>query len=174
MATMCVGDATGMRDDRQEMALRVSGDVPLAAFDPLARIVAALPPFCRVFTLWLSMIATVGSGSRPAWMRTWAPQVVMDRRPGPGVTQAPEGHGHRAPGRKILRQHPPWAATAFHVPDRIIQASRAVFAGLPDGLGFEKPFDLRPFPVARVARIPHRSVFLTDSFASLHGFVNRF
>jgi len=103
MATMCVGDATGMRDDRQEMALRVSGDVPLAAFDPLARIVAALPPFCRVFTLWLSMIATVGSGSRPAWMRTWAPQVVMDRRPGPGVTQAPEGHGHRAPGRKILR-----------------------------------------------------------------------
>jgi hypothetical protein len=71
MAATGVGEATGMRDDRQEMALRVGGDVQLAAFDPLARIVAALPPFCRVFTLWLSIMATVGSGSRPALMRTW-------------------------------------------------------------------------------------------------------
>ena len=34
----------------------------------MARI-AALPH--TVFTLWLSMMATVGSGSRPALMRTW-------------------------------------------------------------------------------------------------------
>jgi len=60
-----------MRNDRQEIALRVGGDMSLAALDPLARIVAALLPFCRVFTLWLSMIATVGSGSRPALIRTW-------------------------------------------------------------------------------------------------------
>jgi len=71
MAATGVGNAAGMRNDRQEMALRVGGDVQLAAFDPLARIVAALPPFCVVFTLWLSMIATVGSGSRPVLMRTW-------------------------------------------------------------------------------------------------------
>ncbi len=98
----------------------------------------------------------------------------MDHRPGPGVTQAPEGHVHRAPGWKILRQHPSLAATAFHVPDRVIQASRAVFAGPPDVLGVEKPFDLRPFPVAYVTGILHRSVLLADRFASLHGFVNSF
>ena len=71
MTAPCVGNTAGVRNDRQEVALRVSGDVALAALDPLARIVAALPPFCRVFTLWLSMIATVGSGSRPALMRAW-------------------------------------------------------------------------------------------------------
>ncbi len=71
MAATGVGNAAGMRNDRQEMALRVGGDVPLAAFDPLACIVAALPPFCTVFTLWLSIMATVGSGSRPALIRTW-------------------------------------------------------------------------------------------------------
>ena len=71
MAATCVGNTAGMHNDRQEVALRVGGDVALAAFDPLARIVAALPPFYTVFTLWLSMMATVGSGSRPALMRTW-------------------------------------------------------------------------------------------------------
>lgn len=72
MAATGVGNAAGMRDDRQEeVALRVGGDVPLAALDPLACIVATLPPFCTVFTLWLSIMATVGSGSRPALMRTW-------------------------------------------------------------------------------------------------------
>ncbi len=59
-----------MDHDRQQVALCVGGDVPLAALDPLARIVAALPPFCTVFTLWLSIRATVGSGSRPALIRT--------------------------------------------------------------------------------------------------------
>ena len=59
-----------MHNDRQEVTLRVGGDVALAAFDPLARIVAALP-LKTVFALWLSMMATVGSGSRPALMRTW-------------------------------------------------------------------------------------------------------
>jgi len=61
-----------MRDDRQEeVALRVGGDVPLAALDPLACIVAALPPFWRRTVVSLAMIAMVGSGSRPALMRTW-------------------------------------------------------------------------------------------------------
>ena len=71
VAATRVGNTAGMHNDRQEVALRVGGDMPLAALDPLARIVAALPPFCTVFTLWLSMMATVGSGSRPALMRTW-------------------------------------------------------------------------------------------------------
>ena len=69
---------------------------------------------------------------------------------------------------------PPLAATALHVPDCVIQALRAVFAGPPDVLGVEKPFDLHPFPVAHVTGIPHRAILLTDRFASLHGFVNSF
>ena len=65
-----VGNTAGVRNDRQEVALRVGGDVALAA---LIRWPASSPrcPFTPSLTLWLSMMATVGSGSRPALMRTW-------------------------------------------------------------------------------------------------------
>jgi len=41
-----------------------------APFRLLATVMAALPPFYTVFTDWLSMIPSVGSGLRPALMRT--------------------------------------------------------------------------------------------------------
>ena len=41
--------------------------------------------------------------------------------------------------RSSATAHPPWAATAFHVPDRVIRgSSHPMFAGPPDVLGFEK------------------------------------
>lgn len=64
-----------MDDDVQQQAEGVDDDVPLAAGDLLARVIALRvdrgPPFCAALALWLSRIATVGSAVRPAASRTW-------------------------------------------------------------------------------------------------------
>jgi len=66
-------DVCGMNGNAQQEAKRVDKDVPLAAGDFLARIVALCidksPPFSAALALWLSMIAAVGLGSRPACSR---------------------------------------------------------------------------------------------------------
>ena len=58
----------GMDERVHQQALRVDQDVALLAPDLLARIVAGrvdrAPPFSAPFTLWLSMMATVGLASR--------------------------------------------------------------------------------------------------------------
>jgi len=63
-----------MHDDVQEKAERVDEDVPLAALDLLARVIARRiergPPFCAPLALWASMIAAVGLPDRPACSRT--------------------------------------------------------------------------------------------------------
>jgi hypothetical protein len=57
----------------QEEPQRVDKNVPLAALDLLARIVALRidrgPPFCAPLALCASMIATLGLASRPAFSR---------------------------------------------------------------------------------------------------------
>lgn len=63
-------------DDVQQQAEGVDEDVPLAAGDFLARVVALRvdrgPPFCAALALWLSRIATVGEALRPEASRTCA------------------------------------------------------------------------------------------------------
>lgn len=67
-------DVGRMDDDVQQEAERVDENVPLAARDLLARVIARRierrPPFCAPLALWASMIATVGLASRPACWRT--------------------------------------------------------------------------------------------------------
>ena len=62
-----------MHEGVQQQALGVYEDMALLAFDLLARIEAGRvdlrPPFSAPLTLWLSMMAAVGLGSRPAWAR---------------------------------------------------------------------------------------------------------
>jgi hypothetical protein len=58
-----------MHHRRQQVALRVDGDVALAAFDLFARVVAARPPLPVVLADCESMIATVGVVFRPAARR---------------------------------------------------------------------------------------------------------
>jgi hypothetical protein len=66
-------DVRRMHDGVHQQALRVDQEVPLLAFDFLARIIAmgvdAAPPFSALLTLWLSMIAAVGLASRSAFSR---------------------------------------------------------------------------------------------------------
>lgn len=57
----------------QEQALRIDENMPLLAFDQLARVKAgridARPPFSALFTLWLSMMQAVGLAWRSAFSR---------------------------------------------------------------------------------------------------------
>src|SRR5947209_1404574 len=55
---------------RQDQPERIDDQVALAPFNVLAFVVAVGPPFCAVFTDWLSRIAADGVGSRPACSRT--------------------------------------------------------------------------------------------------------
>ena len=73
---VAVLDAGAVDDDVQQQTEGVDEDVALAARDFLARVIALRvdrgPPFCAARALWLSRIATVGPGSRPAASRTCA------------------------------------------------------------------------------------------------------
>jgi hypothetical protein len=57
----------------QRQSYRIDEDMPLLAFDLLARVVAigidAGPPFSALFTLWLSITQAVGLASRPICSR---------------------------------------------------------------------------------------------------------
>jgi hypothetical protein len=71
VAVLNVGGVDG---DAQQQTERVDKDMPLAARDLLARVIALgierSPPFGAALTLWLSMIAAVGLASRPSRSRT--------------------------------------------------------------------------------------------------------
>ena len=63
-----------MDHDVQEQTERIDEDVPLAARDLLARVIALRidrrPPFCAALALWLSITAADGLASRPSASRT--------------------------------------------------------------------------------------------------------
>src|SRR6201994_23901 len=66
-------DVGSMNDGLQHQPCRVDKDMPLLAFDLLARIVTVrinrAPPFSALLTLWLSITAAVGLADLPAWSR---------------------------------------------------------------------------------------------------------
>src|SRR3954453_7197361 len=72
-APVAILDMGGVHDRVHQQALRVDEKVTLLAVDPFTRIIARRvdrgPPFSALFTLWLSMIATVGLASREACSR---------------------------------------------------------------------------------------------------------
>ena len=68
--TIGVLDVGGMDNDAEQQAGGVDRNVTLAAFDLFCRIPAARPPFSVVFTLWVSITAALGLGSRPSRSRS--------------------------------------------------------------------------------------------------------
>ena len=63
-------DVGGMDDNAEQQAGGVDRDMPFAALDLLRRVPAARPPFSVVFTLWVSITAALGLGSRPSRSRS--------------------------------------------------------------------------------------------------------
>ena len=67
-AAIAILNVGRMNDGVQQKAYRVDENMPLLAFDLLARVVTgwinAGPPFSALFTLWLSMMQAVGLASR--------------------------------------------------------------------------------------------------------------
>jgi hypothetical protein len=71
---------TGLMDELvEDQPLRLDQQVPLAAFDLFAPVVAAPPPISLVLTDWLSMMAALGVGSRPCLTRTCSRSAVCMR-----------------------------------------------------------------------------------------------
>ena len=68
-------------------ALRIGQDMPFAAFDLLAAVKAAKPPFSAVLTDWLSMMAALGVGARPAAWPTCSRKWVLIRSHRPFLRQ---------------------------------------------------------------------------------------
>ena len=72
-AAVSILDVHGVHDRLHQQALRVDQDMALLALDLLPGVVAMrvdrAPPFSAPFTLWLSMMPTVGLASRPACSR---------------------------------------------------------------------------------------------------------
>jgi hypothetical protein len=72
-------DAGRVHDRSQQIALRIYRDMPFAAFDLLAGVVAALPPFSAVFADCESTIATVGVAFRPLALRPCSRSILPTR-----------------------------------------------------------------------------------------------
>lgn len=66
LAVLLVGRMNHQGDDQAE---RIHDDMALAAGDLLPRVVATIPPFPAVLTDWLSMMAALGVGLRPNFLR---------------------------------------------------------------------------------------------------------
>jgi len=71
--TIAILNVGGMNDGVQQQAQYIYENMALLALDLLARVIArgidAGPPFSALFTLWLSMMATVGLASRSSCSR---------------------------------------------------------------------------------------------------------
>jgi hypothetical protein len=90
-----------MHHYRQQVTQGIYRYVSLAAFDLLARIEPALPPFSADLALCESMMATVGSFVLPACTRTTV-QFHQDLLPNTALLQPLEGGIHREPRAELL------------------------------------------------------------------------
>lgn len=75
--TVPIGHICGMDDHSQDQAPGVDQQVPLTPAQLCGTIVAAAPPFSVVLVDWLSRIAAIGAGARPARWRTCARSTAL-------------------------------------------------------------------------------------------------
>jgi bifunctional DNA primase/polymerase-like protein/D5-like protein/primase-like protein len=118
LGARAVGDVGRGEIDHQEAAVGVDDDMPLAADDLLAGVVAS-----RFGRRCLHCLA-VGDARRRAGLaaRTLAvhhQRDVMDGAEQQQTHEPPKPPVDRLPGRKVLGQHAPAAAAACHIADRV-------------------------------------------------------
>ena len=86
-AAAVILDVGFMNQHVQDQSHGIDQQVALAPLDLLAAIIAARPPFCVVFTDWLSIMAALGVGWRPALVRTCSRKAVCIRFHVPSLRQ---------------------------------------------------------------------------------------
>lgn len=90
------------------MAVAVDRDVAFATLDPLARVVAALPPFRAVLALCESMMAAVGVASRPCLRRLCRTSSALIRSHNPLSRQARNCWWQLSQGGKLIGSARHW------------------------------------------------------------------
>src|SRR5215212_1467240 len=152
-----------------QQAQRIYQDMPFAAFDLFASIIAAS------LTL-LSGLHTLAINHRCTWSRI-APQAGANLHPQSGVDSFNRTIsqplikvvGDVLPVRQIMRQHAPLATSTVQVHDRIHNVAQidGSFATWPGRL-LEHCFNLCPFVVAQITivRLPRQ---LSCWYPALHG-----
>jgi hypothetical protein len=120
-------------------SLRVYQRVPFASFDLLGAIVTALPP---TDARGLDRLAVHDgrAGLRVALQADSHPLAQGAVHPLPGSTQTPEAKvmAEEFPGREVVRQEPPGAATLQDVEDGVEDLAQAVKRGRPPFSGTGK------------------------------------
>ena len=79
LGAVSILDTGAVHDHSQQQSQRIYRNMAFAPFDLLARIVAIVPPFCVVFTDWVSMIAAEGVGSWPLCTLTFSRKTSWTR-----------------------------------------------------------------------------------------------
>lgn len=93
--------------------------MPLAAVDFLAGIISVKPPFSVVLTDWLSMIAALGSASRPSPMRSCARNVSWICVQVPSRRHIEKVMINNPPRGEIMRQQAPSTPCAYQIQDAV-------------------------------------------------------
>ena len=110
-------------------------------------------PPSEVLTLWLSMIAALGCGSRPSDWRTFLTRGCIDLLPQPRTVPVPIISIHRLPRRKILGQHAPLATCSVHIQDRIDNLPVLPYARASHFIVRKEFQNQQPFGILQVGRV---------------------
>ena len=146
----------GVDERMHQKALRIDEDMALLPLI-LARVIAGgidlAPPFSRLLTLWLSIIAAVGLVSRPSFRGR--PRKALHAHEGAIPVPQVEIVIDCGARRQILRDRPPLAASTQHVKQRIDDFPQVHPALVAATFGRrDERSDKSPFLVRQITGIP--------------------
>src|SRR5215472_13671217 len=145
----------------------------LAAFDFLTAVVTALPPFCTVLTDWLSMMARVGSGLRPACTRTRRRSSCMTCSHMPRLRQRQNVMYTTSHGGKSLGNSRHWQPVRCTYRIALQMARRECLRGRPFCWGSSKGAKIAHSSSRKSLAYPMPFLFIHQEWAPCINFVNK-
>ena len=150
--TITVLDIGGMDHGMNEIAIGVGHDVPLAALDLLACIVAPGPAALGGFDALAGDHPGAGRGLASHRFPPDQQQGVIEREPQTIVAPQVEPASHRRDRRKTGRQHPPRQPAAQQIQDRLDNPPQWPFTRSSHTAGHRKErLEQPPFGVGQIA-----------------------
>ena len=142
----------------EQVTLAVYRDMALTALGPLARVVAALPPFNAVLAVCESTMATVGVARRPPALRPCSRRAWLTLFPRTIVAPSAKLLVYGQPGWKIIRQLTPLAACLDYVKQRVNDPPKLILARpatcmTPSTRPFQQRLQLCSLHLRQIARI---------------------